>query len=227
MINIKFEDGKFLVKGTFNLGLAGIYENKEYGVGNIQILHELHDILEDIERNHSYSWGSELEALKKVSQDGEAIAEYMTEYYNKREQDINIKQFNGNLWYKIMEGIITCCYTLCDVKGAILQAYQEEIDNEKLQELYKQTWSIMDEFEAYDGLPNDGSILKPDIEEGLRQLFPFFNFDGLAKTITPEYLTLTGQFIAFQCSDQWDKQLLCSAYDELDEKNAFTDWHNF
>ncbi len=227
MIEIKFQDGKFLVKGTFHLGLAGIYENKEYGIGNIQILLEQKDVLEEMDGDHSYSWGTAFEVLKNVPRNGEAIAAFMTAYYNKREQEINIKQFNDNLWFKIFDGITSTGCPLCDIDGAILPAYQEKIDNDKLQDIYKGTWDTMSKLEAYDGLPNDGSVEKPDIEGELREMLPFFNFDGLEKTITPEYLTLSGGFISFQCSDQWKHQLLCSAYDELDEKNAFTDWHNF
>ncbi len=227
MIHIKFEDGKFLVKGTFNLGVVGIFENTDYDGNDIRVSKELDEILEELADDDSYSWGMAFESLKKVPKDGEAIAAFMTEYYNKREQGINIQQFNGNFWLKVFDMIMSTYYPLCDIEGAILEAYEGEIDNNKLESIYKAAEEEMRSLESYDGLPNDGSILKPDIEKKLRELFPFFNFDGLAKTMIREGLNFNGKKISFQCSDGWGYHLLSSAYDALDEKGKFMDWHNF
>ena len=30
MIEVKYENGKFLAKGTFSVGIAGVYENKDF-----------------------------------------------------------------------------------------------------------------------------------------------------------------------------------------------------
>ena len=37
MVRVKCENGKFLIKGTFDMGIAGVFENKEYGEGNIEL----------------------------------------------------------------------------------------------------------------------------------------------------------------------------------------------
>ncbi len=54
MIEIKYEDGMFLAKGTFSIGIAGVYENKDFGDGNITIDIELEDLLEDLQEGDSY-----------------------------------------------------------------------------------------------------------------------------------------------------------------------------
>ena len=41
-----------------------------------------------------------------------------------------------------------------------------------------------------------------------------------------EYLSLEDGNIAFQCSDGFGAELLCGAYDVLDESLAFQEWHN-
>lgn len=43
MISIICKDGAFLAKGTFDFGIVGTYENKEYGAANIET--EFHDSL--------------------------------------------------------------------------------------------------------------------------------------------------------------------------------------
>ena len=41
-----------------------------------------------------------------------------------------------------------------------------------------------------------------------------------------EYLSLEDGNIAFQCSDGFGAELLCGAYDVLDESLTFQEWHN-
>ena len=54
MIEIKYENGMFLAKGTFSIGITGVYENKDFGDGNITIDIELEDLLEDLQEEDSY-----------------------------------------------------------------------------------------------------------------------------------------------------------------------------
>lgn len=36
MVRVKCVNGRFLFKETFDVGIAGVFENKEYGAGNIR-----------------------------------------------------------------------------------------------------------------------------------------------------------------------------------------------
>ena len=54
-----------------------------------------------------------------------------------------------------------------------------------------------------------------------------FNFDCFIANIVPENIGLDDGKISFQCSDNFDNEILCGAYAVLDEELAFSDWHNF
>lgn len=56
MIEIKYEDGKFLAKGTFSIGIAGVYENKDFDKGNITIDIELDDVLDALQEEKSFEF---------------------------------------------------------------------------------------------------------------------------------------------------------------------------
>ena len=90
------------------------------------------------------------------------------------------------------------------------------------QEVWEVDWS-----EYFYQVPNNGTVQKPNVEARLRELFPMFDFDGFFQSIIPEYVVLREEYISFQCSDGWGQELLCSAYDMLDEDLTFLEWHNF
>ena len=50
MIEITYSDGKFFAKGTFSLGIAGVFENKDSGDSVIKIQDTLQDILEELKK---------------------------------------------------------------------------------------------------------------------------------------------------------------------------------
>ncbi len=65
MINVKYIEGKFQVKGTFDWGLAGVCENEEYRWSEeegITIQNEL-ELLKSAENYDKYYW---IKPLKNV-----------------------------------------------------------------------------------------------------------------------------------------------------------------
>lgn len=54
MIKVIFENGHFNVKGTFFIGIAGVFENKNFGDENIEIRDTLEDILAGLNDENSY-----------------------------------------------------------------------------------------------------------------------------------------------------------------------------
>ncbi len=73
MIEIKYEDGMFLAKGTFSIGIAGVYENKDFGDGNITIDIELEDLLEDLQEEDSYFYEPLRPYLEDKGEEGAAM----------------------------------------------------------------------------------------------------------------------------------------------------------
>ena len=49
MVSIIFQDGAFKVKGTWDFGIAGVFENKEYGEGNIEVGYSFDDLCRCLE----------------------------------------------------------------------------------------------------------------------------------------------------------------------------------
>jgi len=54
MIEIKYENGKFLAKGTFSMGIAGVYENKDFDADDITVDIELDELLADLQRKKPF-----------------------------------------------------------------------------------------------------------------------------------------------------------------------------
>lgn len=232
MIDIKFKDGKFLAKGTFELGMLGKFENKTYDDTMIKIaatMLEMEEVYEDNEgeERDEYTWGKATEAFLKVPCNGDAIAKFMTDYYNKREKQLCSKQFNDMIWYKLFQNLIDTEYPIYEIEQAITRQYQGIVDDELLNKMYNELSNKLNFRTFDDTLPNDGSVEKVDIESIVREVFKPFNFEGLIAALKKEALTLDGQYIAFQFSDKWGARLFCSAYDRMDETFRFTDWHNF
>lgn len=229
MIEIKYEDGTFLAKGTFSIGIAGVYENEDFGEGNITIDIELEDLLEDLQEEDSYFYEPLRPYVEGKGNDAAAVAEGLADYYNQKEKEIqqNVKQLNDYILYRLFDDLEACGYPFWEIEEAVLPGALDGYDMENLtDEIYEGqdigSWG----FEAFDGQPNNGTIEKPDVEGQLREKYPMFNFDGLYEAIEQDCLYLSGRFISFQFSDCWGSELLDAAYDELDENLTPQDWHN-
>ena len=100
-------------------------------------------------------------------------------------------------------------------------------NEEDIAEIYNPVRAGLNSLSGYLETPNDGTVPKGHIESVLRSFYPMFNFDCFIANIVPENIGLDDGKISFQCSDNFDNEILCGAYAVLDEELAFSDWHNF
>ena len=229
MIQVIYENGQFLVKGTFSLGIAGVFENKEFGQEQIEIDGELEDILDELKDENSFSYEPLFPYLKDKGEDGAAIAKGLEEYYNQKEKEIeeNVKQINDCILYHLFENLEACGYPFWEIEEAIIPGSLANYDMEQLEaQIYDTEESVYDWESDYYEKPNNGTMQKIDVEGKLRKMYPMFNFDGLYQSIVPEGICLSGRFMEFQFSDGWGAQLLECAYDRFDENFTSCDWHN-
>lgn len=230
MIEVKVVNDELLVKGSFDLGFAGTYVNEEFGDKIIKIFDSFEEIVEDYEEGR-YAWGVLEEYLADKELTEENVAQAISDYYNNLEKKVQacITQINSNLLVNVFEYMVDCGTEFWEIEGAFIKENMPLCDEDEYSKvIYQSNWDAMRELYAeYDGTPNDNSLKKTDAEARLREMFPMFNMDGLIAGIRPESLALNGKRLSFQCSDSWKCQIMCAAYDELDERFCFTDWHNF
>lgn len=243
MINIKYENETFWVKGSLDLGYLGKYINETWQSVDDNPMISIEDynkgilgIIEDLRENNDsdgYGWKFLGEYLKKDEYNHEKIIQAMENYFNKQEEKIkkNIKQFNSNFLSFIFDELCSTEYPFWENSNAIIQEYmpKEYESNKRLEEIiYEPVACLFQELydEYFDGSPNDGTINKPDIENMIRNHFPMFNLDGLISTLNPGSIILYGDTMSFQCDDGWGSNILCSTYAEVERNLSFNDWHN-
>lgn len=219
------EDQKiFKAKGSFKLGIAGVYENQDFDGEKISIDE---DMLDNIIEHDEESVGPILPFIKSDAPD--EIAEGLTEYYNQLEKRAaeNEKQINDGILSNLFRDMEGCGYPFWDLEGLIDSDFKNahEEDDDLYDVIYGDE-EVADLAEYFEDSPNDGSVKKPDVEARIRQVYPMFNLDLFINSIQPEFLHLNGRYISFQFDDGWDGEIACGAYDELDENFTFTDWHN-
>lgn len=225
MIEVICVDGKFLVKGTFSLGIAGVFKNEAFtSDGDITIEDDLTYILEKLKLGASFFYHPLFPYLSG-KEDGAAIARGLADYYNQKEKEAqeNIKQINDCILFHLFENLENCEYPFWEVKEAIIPGSLEGLATDSI---YDTKESVSDWWGDFYEKPNNGTIVKVDVEGKLRNMFPMFDFDGLYQSIIPQGMVLQGRFIEFQFSDRWGGELLCCAYDRFDENFTSCDWHN-
>lgn len=227
MITIIYKDGEFLAKGTWNFGIAGIFQNKEYGEGNINIGFSFDELCECLDK--AYTYEKLASCMAGVDRNGEEYARVLTDFYNRIERKMidNQKLINNHILINVFENMNMCGNEFWENKETLTKEYKDKelsYDDVYTDEADK---AILELYDAYYETPNDGSVEKPDVERILREKMPMFNFDELFATIKPEYCTLDVSSVCFQSSDGWDESIMCGAYDEFDEKLSGRDWHNF
>lgn len=231
MVQVICRDGKFLAKGTFDMGLAGFYENKDFEDRAIQIENSLEDMIQGLDEK-DYLWMNPLKPIfEKVPRDGDSLAKALENYINGKEALVqkNRKQVNDYFLYQLILNFVDCDYPFWENENAILPEYKHyrEEDFEKIYEDDRLD-VINDLWEEFDDAPNNGSVQKTDVEALAKKLFPMFDFDGLIKSIEPCVIGFNGSWMAVEFSDGWGGlDFYCSAYEVFDENLAPRDWHNF
>ncbi len=230
MIEVKVIDNEFVIKGRFALGIAGTYVNEEFGSGQIRILDDYEDVIEDYTEGH-YEWHVLKPFLEGKELSEETVSKAIGEYYNAVEKMVQecIQQINSNLLVNVFYNMVDSGNAFWKIEGAYIKEKMPDCPKEKYSEVIYQPHlkEIRALYDEYDGTPNNNTLKKTDVEARLREMFPMFNMDALIQGVNPERLTLSGKRFSFQCSDSWDSQIMCGAYDKLDEDFTFTDWHNF
>lgn len=226
MIEVTCEDGIFKAKGSFSLGIAGVFTNEDF---DSDIICFDEDLLENINERDEF-WVKPLLPFIK-SDDPNEIAKNVAEYYNQKEREIaaNADQINGNILYRLFDNMEACGYPFWEIKEAVLPGYLEKYSEDEYDSVvycHRDNELGSRLFEFFDDKPNNGTLEKPNVEKLVRKLYPMFNLDGFVKSFEPECLYLNGKYISFQFSDGWGKDLACAAYDEMDENFTFHDWHN-
>lgn len=227
MVSIIFQDGAFKVKGTWDFGIAGVFENKEYGEGNIEVGYSFDDLCRCLDKSYTYKELSSL--MEGVERNGEEYAKVLTVFYNRVEQKMiaNQKLMNNHILINVFMGMNICGNPFWENKEALTKEYKDKQLNEGNVYTAEVDKAINELDDAYYDNPNDGSVEKPDVENILREKLPMFNFDELYATIKPEYCVLDISGVSFQSSDGWTQSIMCGAYDEFDESLIGKDWHNF
>ncbi|MBP3886886.1 MAG: hypothetical protein J6F30_04430 [Cellulosilyticum sp.] len=230
MIEVKVIDDQFVIKGSFALGIAGTYVNEAFGSSQIQILDTYEEVIEDYTEEH-YKWHVLETYLKDKELNEETVSWAIGEYYNAVEKKVQecIRQINSNFLVNVFSNMVDCGNAFWEIEGAYIEEKMPKCQEEDYSEvIYEPYWREMEAlYDEYDDTPNNHTLEKTDVEARLREMFPMFNMDALIQGVSPEYLTLDGNKFSFQCSDSWDNQVMCGAYDQLDEDFTFTDWHNF
>lgn len=211
MLDIQIHGGEVRISGCFDCGYMGLYDGEKIH------LYDKPDRLRD--------WKTVRERLGPDCSD-DALSACLTEYFNAFEEKIrkNRKQVNDNFLILAFEDWEACGYPFWEIIGLTRSEFLPPDPDENV---YNPYWDEMNALEsAYQDAPNDGTQEKADVEAVLRKNFPALDWDALLTSIEPEYLSLEDGNIAFQCSDGFGAELLCGAYDVLDESLTFQEWHN-
>lgn len=229
MVSVKCENDKFLIKGTFDMGIAGVFENKEYGEGNIEFCYSVRDLERAIDRDMEL-WDGMKATFANVPHDSVSWAKVLEKEFNETEAKVqkNIKQINDYILYRLITQFLDVEQPFWEVEEAVLPEFADMDTKGIYKNLYdNKIWDTMDElYREYEEAPNDGSLHKTDVEALARRLFPMFHLDGLIATIVPDRLSLGGS-IGVQFYDGWEQEFFCHAMAEFDEKLALIAWDNF
>lgn len=212
MVELKNIGGNIEVLGTFDFGYMGNYTGEKISFADIEELREWDCIMKKIDVSKSTD---------------EEVIKCLEEYINQFERKIqdNIKQVNDNFLLNVYVDMEKCGMEFWENDELTVKEFLPEEPEENV---YRPHWEEMGKInDEYYDTPNDGSVTKTDVEAVLRAKFPMFNWDRLISSIVPEYIGIEDGYISFQCSDAFNCSVLCGAYDDLDEKLTFTDWHNF
>lgn len=212
MIEIKVINGEIKVDGTFDFGYMGMYKGSQIGTSDLQEIK---------------SWDIITSRLDAENCSDDEIADCLTKYYNEFEKRIqqNRKQVNDNFLLKIITDMEAAGFPFWEIEEITIK---DALPPQPDEEVYEPHWGDITSLnKEYDDTPNDGTIEKTDVETALKKFYPMLDWDKLIASVVPEYVGLFDSYVSFQCSDNFGNRILCGAYDSLDERLTFTDWHNF
>lgn len=245
MLEVKYIDGEFKAKGTFNWGLAGISENKDFGndenlaEGGITIELSL-DELKDEKNYDEYYW---IKPLKKAFEgkmenlDGDTAAAVLTDYYNNLEKRAKEQQeqLDNYFLFRLMENLNAVAFPFWENEDALLDGYEDlEEDDDVYDKVY--TEELDDAVTEVDSLlckiqdenePEQMKDFRVDMKALFKKYLPMFNLEGLQKTIKNESTHFEGACVSVQFSDDWNCEYFCGAYEKFEPDFIPTDWHNF
>lgn len=209
-LKVELVDKNFEISGTFDFGYIGKYTDSQIEIGS-----DIDEVKE---------WDIVKEKLSETDLTEENIVKVLQDYVNEFQNKIlkNKKLVNNDFLVHIFYEMAQCENEFWEIEGL---ATKKNIDED---EVYDSLNEFIDDLMGeYSEKPNDGSIKKSDVESIIRKKFKVFNLDFFLKNIKSTGICFNDGTISFQCSDNFGCEILCEAYDELDEKLAFTDWHNF
>ncbi len=236
MIDIKYIDGEFHVKGTFDWGLAGICENQDYTAdedAEITVNNEL-ELLMDAGNYEEYYWIKPLKNIfegKTENLNGETAAAILTEYYNDLEKQVKEiqTQLDNYFLYKLMETLVETAYPFWETEGAVLDGFDEvddEVYTDELDEAMEEASNLLCKIQD-ESQPETMKDFNVDMKNMFAEFLPMFNLEGLLKTITCESTYFEGACVSVQFSDDWNNEYYCGAYEKFEPGFIPTDWHNF
>jgi len=213
-IKIYQQDGELKVSGSINLGYIGNFTSAKI---------EITDTLEDIR-----DWDIVDDHLDEDCTDDEIIA-FLNKYFNQFVEKIerNIENINGTFLLYAFTDMNDAEINFMIIDELFIEENLRYGNEEDIAEIYNPVRDGLNTLAPYLESPNDGTVPKGHIENLLKSFFPMFNFDNFIANIEPECLTLDDGEISFQCSDNFDNEILCGAYGVIDEELSITDWHNF
>lgn len=240
MIQVKYQEGTFFVKGTLDLAYAGKYENASFFLSeedenvSITISASLEEILESMEEeDDKEEYGLEWAFLNEYTDntDGDSIAKAIESYFNLQEQKVaeNSILFNNRMISELYSTLVNTELEFWSeaaeltVEEKIKHCDPEEISefvyNDAVQ-LFEETIDAVLETMELGTIPADLSVM-------MEQILGSFHLKQFFEGIKPYVLSLDGSRMIFQCDDSTNGNVIfCGAYAEVKHDLTFDDWHN-
>lgn len=233
MIEVRYRGGRFEAKGTFDWGVIGVYENKEFGVGAIEINLELEDL--QGEKAFDYHWLQPLRSLFAGKEfDGDAAAAILTDYYNGLEQTViaHHEQLKNYFLYMLMENLVDTEYPFWERGNVLTEGYDEAdasvYDGEWTDAFYHEISDLV--YAIHDKNKSQSMAdLNVDMTAFFKAHLPMFDLEKLFAAIRREGLCFEGACMEVQFSDDWDGdyEFFCCAYENFTPDLRPMEWHNF
>lgn len=210
MLDIKCENGKFVVRGSFEIKGIGIYRDTKIKIG-----FSFDDICKLLDKDSNYIYINLKKELLKVNRNEEEYATVLTNFYNNLEKQI--LENHEKISSEFLKFVFDDMYQSGNKFWKCLDLLKPEYRDSKFD--CANVYSI-DFVKCF-------NLNYQEFIKALKRNLPMFDFDSFENGIIPEYLTLNKNSISYQCSDAFENIILCGAYCCIDENFNSDDWHNF